>query len=36
MTKIHLDQTRLNHVSESYTLPECTNKPGYQGIFCME
>ena len=21
---------------ESYTLPECANKPGYEGTFCME
>ena len=30
MAKVNLDQTRLIHVSESYTLPECTNKPGWQ------
>ena len=26
MAKVNLGQTRLSHVSESYTLPECTNK----------
>ena len=29
MAKANLGQTQLIHVSESYTLPECTNKPGY-------
>ena len=29
-------QTRLSHVPENYTLPECTNTPGYEGTFCME
>ena len=31
MAKVNLGQTRLSHVSESYTLPECTDKPGYEG-----
>ena len=31
MAKVKLGQTRLSHVSESYTLPECTDKPGYEG-----
>ena len=34
--KIKFGQTRLTHASQSYTLPECTNKPGYVGTFCME
>ena len=36
MANIDLGQTRLSRVSESYTLPECTNKPGYESTFCME
>ena len=36
MAKNKFGQTRLRHVSESYTLPECTNKTGYDGTFCME
>ena len=36
MTKVDLGQTRLSHVSESYTLPECTNQPRYDGTFCMK
>ena len=34
--KVKFGQTRLTHVSQSYTLPDCTNKPGYVGTFCME
>ena len=33
MAKVNLRQTRLIHVSESCTLPECTDKPGYEGTF---
>ena len=29
MAQVNLGQTKLSHVSESYTLQECTNKPGY-------
>ena len=29
LAKVNLDQTRPIYVSESYTLPESTNKPGY-------
>ena len=36
MATVNLGQTRLSHVSESYTLPEFTNKPGYEGTFRME
>ena len=36
MGKVNLSQTRLCHVSESYTLPECTNKPGYEDTYFME
>ena len=36
MAKVNLDQTRLSHVSESYTLSECRNKPGHEGPFCIE
>ena len=36
MAKVNLGQFWLSHVSESYSLPECTNKPGYGGTFCME
>ena len=36
MAKVDLGQTRLSHVSESYTLPECTNQPRYDGTFCMK
>ena len=36
MAKIKLGQTRLSHVSESYTLPECTKKQGYEETFSME
>ena len=36
MTKVNLGQTRLSHMPESYTLPECTNKQEYEGNFCME
>ena len=36
MAKVNLGQTRLSHVSENYILPECTNKPGHGGTFCME
>ena len=36
MAKVNLGLTSLNHVSESYTLSECTNKPGYEGTFCMD
>ena len=36
MAKVNLDQTKLSHVSQSYSLPECTSKPGYGGTFCME
>ena len=36
MAKVNLGQTRLTHVSKSYTLPECTNKRGYEGTFCIE
>ena len=36
MAKLNLGQNRLNHVSESYILSECTNKPGYEGTFYME
>ena len=35
MAKVNLGQTRLRHVLEGYTLPECTNKPGYEGTFCV-
>ena len=33
MAKVNLGQNRLSHVSERYTLPECTSKPGYEGTF---
>ena len=36
MAKVKLGQTRLSHLSKSYTLPECTNKSGYEGTYCME
>ena len=36
MAKVKFGQTRLRHVSESYTLLECANKPGYDSTFCME
>ena len=36
MAKVNLGQTRLSPVSENYTLPEHTNKPGYEGTFCVE
>ena len=36
MAKVNLGQTRLIHVSESCTLAECTNKPEYEGTFCMD
>ena len=36
MAKVNLGQTGLSHVSESYTLPECANKPGYEATFCVE
>ena len=36
IAKVNLGQTRLSPVSENYTLPEHTNKPGYEGTFCME
>ena len=37
MAKIKLGQTRLSHVSESYTqIPECTKKQGYEETFSME
>ena len=36
MAKYNLGQTRLIHVSESYTLPECTIKSGYESSFCIE
>ena len=36
MAKVNLGQTRLSPVSEKYALPEPTNKPGYEGTFCME
>ena len=36
MAKVNLGQTRLIHVSESCILPECTNKPGYEGTFYIE
>ena len=36
MTQVNLGQTRQSHVSESYTLPECTSKPGYESNFSME
>ena len=36
MAKIKLGQTRLSHVSESYTLLECTKKQGYEETFSME
>ena len=36
MAKVNLGQTELSHVSKSYTLTKCTNKPGYEGSFCME
>ena len=35
MAKVNLGQTRLTHVSKSYTLPECTNKRGDEGTFYM-
>ena len=33
MAKVNLDQTKLNHVSEIYSLSKCTSKPGYEGTF---
>ena len=36
MAKVNLGQTWLSHVSERCTLPECTNKTGYEVTFCME
>ena len=36
MAKVKLGQTRLIHVPERCTLPECTNKLGYEGNFCMK
>ena len=36
MAKVNLGQTRLCHVSESYTLAECTNKPGYEDTYFMQ
>ena len=36
MDKVNFHQNRPRHVSESYALPECTNKSGYAGTFCME
>ena len=36
MVKVNLGQTRLSHMSERCTLPECTNKPGYEVTFSME
>ena len=36
MVKVNLGQTRLSQMSERCTLPECTNKPGYEVTFSME
>ena len=36
MAKVNLGQTGLSHVSESYTLAECSSKSGYQDTFRME
>ena len=36
MAKANLGQTRLSHVSQRCTLPECRNKPGYEVTFRME
>ena len=36
MAKINLSPTSLNHVPESYTLSEWTNKQEYEATFCME
>ena len=36
MVEGNLDKTRLNNVPESYTLPECKNRPGYEGSYCMD
>ena len=33
MSKADLGQTRQFHVSESYALSECANKPGYEVLF---
>ena len=31
MVKVNLNQIRLSHVPESHNLPECTNKPRFEG-----
>ena len=36
MAKVNLGQTRLAHVRKTCTLPEWTNKSGYEGTFCVE
>ena len=33
MAKVKLGKNSPSHVSESYTLPDYTSKPGYEGTF---